>query len=160
MALGTGISGSSIAVTQFAAATDGTHLAVAWTQDFSTSPSQIYVKQYGGGTWSALSGSASGTGISAGLYDASAPTVAYANGALFVAWQQYITNPAQAETIFEQAPAIYAAEYTNSAWQPAGTGAETGFGVSDNPGISLAPQLASNGTQLVLAWSRWVHRRR
>ena len=48
---------------------------------------------------------------------------------------------------------IYAAEYTGSAWQPAGTGAETGFGVSANPDISLAPKLASNGTQLMLAWS-------
>ena len=64
-------------------------------------------------------------------------------GNLFVAWQQYITNPAQAETIFQQAPVIYAADYTGTAWQAAGTGAESGFGVSANPDISLAPKLIS-----------------
>ena len=150
---GGGISGSSLAVTQFAAATDGTRIAVAWTQDFAAAPSQIYLRQYSGGTWSALSGSASGTGISQGLYAASAPTVAYAGGSLFAAWRQYISNPAQSETIFQQAPVIYAAEYAGTAWQPAGTGAETGFGVSGNPDVALAPKLASNGTQLMLAWS-------
>jgi Ca2+-binding RTX toxin-like protein len=152
-ASGGGISGSSLVVTAFAAATDGTRVAVAWTQDFASAPSQVYLTQYSGGAWSALSGSASGTGLSAGLYAASAPTVAYANGTLFVAWQQTITNPAQPETIFQQAPVIYAAEYTGSAWQPAGTGAETGFGVSGTADIALAPKLASNGTQLILAWS-------
>jgi Ca2+-binding RTX toxin-like protein len=152
-ASGGGVSGSSIAVTEFAVATDGSRLAVAWTQDFASAPSQVYMKQYSAGAWSALGGSASGNGLSQGLYAASAPTLAYANGTLFAAWQQYITNPAQSETIFQQAPVIYAADYTNGAWQPAGTGAETGFGVSANPGISLAPRLASNGSQLVLAWS-------
>ena len=159
-ASGSGISGSTIAITQFAAATNGTNVAVAWTQGFAgsiesltTPPTQIYVKQFSGGTWSALGDSATGTGLSYGLYSALAPTVAYAGGNLFVAWQQYITNPAQSETIFDQAPVIYAAEYTDGAWQPAGTGAETGFGVSGDGHISLAPQLVSNGTQLMLAWS-------
>ena len=60
--VGSGISGSALAVTEFAAATDGTQLAVAWTQHFASAPTQIYLKQYSGGTWSALSGSASGNG--------------------------------------------------------------------------------------------------
>ncbi|HTW68745.1 MAG TPA: right-handed parallel beta-helix repeat-containing protein, partial [Acetobacteraceae bacterium] len=152
-ASGGGISGSSLPITEFAAATNGTQLAVAWTQAFASAPTQIYVTQYSGGTWSSLGGSATGNGLSAALYAASAPTVAYLGNSMFVAWQQYITNPAQSETIFQQAPAIYTAEYTGGAWQPAGTGAETGFGVSDNANMSLAPKLASNGTQLILAWS-------
>ena len=122
-------------------------------QSFASGPSQIYLKQYNGSTWSALGASASGTGLSEALYAASAPTVAYAAGTLFAAWQQVVTNPAQSETIFQQAPVIYAARYTAGAWQPAGSGAETGFGVSGNADISLAPKLASNGAQVILAWS-------
>ncbi len=38
-ASGTGISGSAIAVTEFAAATDGSNVAVAWTQGFTTAGS-------------------------------------------------------------------------------------------------------------------------
>ena len=150
---GGGISASSLAVNEFAAATNGTDLAVAWTQDFTSAPSQIYVKQFNGFSWSALAGSASGTGLSQSLYAASAPTVAYAGGNLFVAWQQNVTNPAQSETIFQQAPVIYAAEWNGLAWQPAGAGAESGFGLSGTADIALAPKLASNGTQLMLAWS-------
>ena len=48
---------------------------------------------------------------------------------------------------------IYAAKLTGGAWTPAGTGAETGFGVSNNPDIGLAPKLAANGSHLMLAWS-------
>ena len=164
-ASGGGISGSPIAVTQFAAATNGSNVAVAWTQDFpssvetlTTPPTQIYVTQFSSGTWSALGGSASGNGLSQGLDSAAAPTVAYLGGNLFVAWQQYITNPAQSETIFEQAPVIYAAEYTSGAWQPAGTGAETGFGVSGDGHISLAPQLVSNGSHLMPGVVGRLHR--
>ncbi len=72
---------------------------------------------------------------------------------MFVAWQQEISNPAQSETIFQQAPAIYAAEYTGGTWKAAGTGAETGFGISGNPDIALAPKLTANGSHLILAWS-------
>ncbi len=159
---GNGISGSTLAVTQFAAATDGTNLAVAWTQAFASGPTQVYLKQYSGGTWAALGTSASGKGLSNAQYAASSPTVAYAGGKLFAAWQQYINSPTQSltpstfpasQTVFEQAPVIYAAEYNAGTWQPAGTGAETGFGVSNNADISLAPQLASDGVHLILAWS-------
>ena len=64
---GSGVSGSTIAVTQFAAATDGTRLAVAWTQSFASGPTQVYLKQYSGGAWAALGSSASGNGLSAGV---------------------------------------------------------------------------------------------
>jgi Ca2+-binding RTX toxin-like protein len=152
-ASGSGISASSLAVTEFATATDGTNLAVAWTQSFASGPTQIYLKQYNGTVWSALGTSASGNGLSNALYAASAPTLAYFGGTLFAAWQQYVTNPAQALTIFQQAPVIYAADYTGGTWQAAGTGALTGFGVSGNPDIATTPKLSANGGQLLLAWS-------
>ena len=47
---------------------------------------------------------------------------------------------------------IYAAEYTCGAWQPAGTGAESGFGVSGD-GSRWRRSWRRTGRHLMLAWS-------
>ncbi len=151
-ASGRGVTGSTAAIPAFSLATDGSDVALGWTQP-AGAISQIYLKQESGGVWSALAGSASGGGLSNGLYPAVAPTVAYDAGSLFVAWQQYLTDPNSTGTIYDQAPVIYAAEYTAGAWSAAGAGAESGFGVSANSSINQTPVLASDNGTLVLGWS-------
>ena len=151
-ASGSGVTASSAAIPQFSLATDGTNVALAWTQPAGTT-SQIYLKQETGGVWSSLSGSATGGGLSKALYPASDPTVVYDSGALFVAWQQYLTDPASAGTIYDQAPVIYAVHYAGGAWLAAGTGADSGLGVSANSGINTHPVLAADNGTLLLGWS-------
>ena len=151
-ASGSGVTGSAVAIPAFSLATDGANVALGWTQPVGGT-SQIYLKQESGGVWSALAGSASGGGLSSGIYPATAPTVAYDAGSLFVAWQQYLTDPNSTGTIYDQAPVIYAARYTGGAWSAAGAGAETGFGVSANSSINQTPVLASDNGVLVLGWS-------
>ena len=151
-ASGAGITGSAVAIPSFSLATDGTNVALAWTQPIGAG-SQIYVEQESGGTFAPLAGSASGGGLSNALYPAVAPTVAYNSGSLFVAWQQYITDPDIADPVYDSAPSIYAAQYSGGAWSAAGAGADTGFGVSANASINTHPVLASDNGTLVLGWS-------
>ena len=151
-ASGSGVTASATAIPSFSLATDGANVALAWTQP-SGAGSQIYLKQESNGAWSSLGGSASGGGLSKALYPASAPAVAYDNGVLFVAWQQYVTDPGSADTIYDSAPVIYATRYINGTWLAAGAGAETGLGISANAGINTHPVLASDNGVLLLGWS-------
>lgn len=74
-ASGLGISGAAAGVSDLALATDGTKVAVAWAQVVS-GIRQVYIKEYSGGAWHELAGSASGSGISHSTSDSRAPTVA------------------------------------------------------------------------------------
>ena len=60
---GTGISGSANAVSNLALASNGTKVALAWTQSVN-GKQQIYVRENSGGTWNQLNGLASNGGIS------------------------------------------------------------------------------------------------
>ena len=62
-ASGTGVSQAAASVVDFAATTDGTKVAVAWTAP-ATGGSQIFLREFSGGSWSALGGSTTGRGIS------------------------------------------------------------------------------------------------
>jgi hypothetical protein len=118
---------------------------VGWTQLDGSGLRQVYVEQYSGGTWSALSGSASGTGLS-GLADAQLagsithsdqPTLAYFNGQLFAAWQTYS----------DRGTAVAVGSFS--------TGASPSFTVSDvfaAPELSSSPELTAGGNALRLLW--------
>ena len=97
-ASGTGLGGGTTAedVNDLTATTDGNNVAVAWTEwDATSGVRQIYLDQYTGSAFSALSGSASGPTLSSLLTTAlpgyisndATPSVAYFEGSLFVAWQ-------------------------------------------------------------------------
>ncbi len=142
---GSGISASAANVSDLAACTDGTKVAAAWSQADPSGHRQVYVKEFNGTAWNQLSGSASGTGVSASTGASQAPSVAYLGGSLFVAWQQ------------EAGPGllpvnICAAQYTNGAWAAAGTGALSAGGVSHSSGMATQPRLAANDGKLCLAW--------
>ena len=81
-ATGAGVSGSATSVSGLALATDGTNVAVAWSQSIQSAPQQIYVLQYSAGVWNPLGNSASGNGISNSTGHAAAPSLAYFGGAL------------------------------------------------------------------------------
>ena len=141
-ASGLGVSGSTSSVSNLALTTDGTNVAVAWTQTVN-STQQIYVLQYSGGTWNQLGGSASGNGISNSSGHATAASLAYLSGSLFAAWQDNASGIDQ----------IYAAMFNGSAWAPAGDRrAISGGGVSASRGPATQPVLSANGGQLYLAW--------
>ncbi len=146
-ASGAGISGASDGtdVRDLSLATSTGRIAIAWTQiDLTSGIRQVYLKQYDGAAWQALSGSATGAGVS-GLGSASfqapitasaTPTVAYLGNDLFVAWQTYV----------DQSSSLMLARYTAAAG-PAS--------ISKLPDIrprSAAPRLVAGGGQMSLFW--------
>jgi Ca2+-binding RTX toxin-like protein len=137
-----GISNSVGGVSSFALATDGTRIAVAWAEDVN-GVSQIRLREFSAGSWNSLGGSASGNGLSNTPGDSTAPSLAYSNGSLFAAWQTF------ADVHWE----VYAARFNGTAWVAAGTGSNSGAGLSASNGEAIRPQLASGGGQLHLTWT-------
>ncbi|HYV35524.1 MAG TPA: right-handed parallel beta-helix repeat-containing protein, partial [Gemmataceae bacterium] len=137
----TGLSGAPSPVTNIALATDGAKVALAWSRVVS-GKSQVFLLENSGGAWNQLAGSASLNGVSNSSGGASAPTVAFAGGALYLAWQDSASGVSQ----------IYAATFNGTAWQPAGAGAASGGGISTSAGPATQPALSSGGGQLWLAW--------
>lgn len=140
--LGAGtVTSAPTGVSDYRVASDGTRIAVAWTQA-NGAQADVYAREFNGATWLGLAGSDTGGGISANSGDSREPTVAYYNGNLFVAWRDQASG-------FEQ---IYAKRYDGSAWSAAGTGAASGGGVSATTRMASAPSLAAAGGRLYLTW--------
>ena len=147
-ASGTGITqSSSDAIFEFDVDTDGSKVAVAWTQPQPNNESAIYVRELNGATWTELDGSTTGDGVSAttGMVSSS-PTIAYHNGDLFVAWQ----SDGNASTRME----IYGAVYNGATFDLIGSGRLTNL---NGPHGTLSnqrtePHLASGGGALFLSW--------
>ncbi len=143
-AVGNGVSDSTQATGGFSLATDGTNIAVAWTQPSTAAGSSVYVRQYGGSSWSALDGSASGDGIS-GADASSMPSVAYAGGALYAAWA--------ADT--DGRDNIVAAGYAGAAWAPISIQTPASAGVDQvSRGAASDPVLSSGGSSVDLVLDR------
>ena len=141
-ASGGGISlGAVGGVTGLTAATDGTKVAVAWSQTAGTNL-EIYLREFSGGTWNELAGSASGSGLSQSAGDSDSPTLAYLSGSLFAAWRDQTAGRSN----------VYVDRFNGAAWQAAGTGANTAGGITNTLGQSLRPKLASGGGVLYLSW--------
>lgn len=138
---GSGISAAPSDVSDLAVTTDGSKIAIAWARD-NGSARQVYVKEYNGGSWQALAGSDTGTGVSNLTGDNWAPTLAYQGGDLFVAWQRMLNGYQN----------LYAKRWTGGAWSS--LGALTPHGAAtDNATIAKDAQLASGGGQLWLFWT-------
>jgi hypothetical protein len=139
---GTGVSASASSVTDLTLATDGTKVAIAWSQPVA-SAQQIYLREFSGGTWNALAGSASAAGVSNTSGQSLAPSLAYFESALFTAWQDNTSGHWS----------VYATRYNGTTWSPAGAGATSGAGISAVDGEATQPQIAANGGRLHLAWA-------
>ncbi len=138
---GTGVSKSATDVQGVTISASGANVAVAWTETVGGT-SQIYLSEYNGVTWGQLGGSASGNGLSDSTAEAVAPSLAFDGSSLFAAWQDNRSG----------ADEIYVARWNGTAWVAAGTGADSGGGVSDTGGMATSPELAANDGQLYLLW--------
>ncbi|MEX2171197.1 MAG: right-handed parallel beta-helix repeat-containing protein [Pirellulales bacterium] len=139
-ATGTGVSQATGSVSGFAATTDGTKVAIAWSAPIAGG-SQVFLREFSGAVWNQIGGSASGNGVSNLAGTNRTPTAAYHSGTLFVGWQ----GDAQVR------PEIYVKRFTGGTWQPVGGSAQ--FGVSATMGSAARPRLVSGGGQLHLAWA-------
>jgi len=140
-ASGSGVSDAASDVAELALTTDGTRIAAVWAQPNGTA-TQIHVSEYDAGTWTLVSAV---DGLGTPTFDSTAPSAAYHDGALFVAWEQVIPSAG-----FDSE--IHVARYDGT-WAAAGVGALTDGGVSDSQGAASGPQLASGGGTLYLAWA-------
>ncbi|MBI84895.1 MAG: hypothetical protein CMJ81_17005, partial [Planctomycetaceae bacterium] len=140
-ASGGGVSNSASDVADLALASDGDNVAVAWTQTVG-GRGEIYLRQFSGGTWGELDGSATAGGVSKNSGDSFGATLAYHDGDLFAAWEDDTSG------FFR----IYATRFTAGTWGEAGTGSYVAEGVSAGGGRATEPGLAAQGDQLMLAW--------
>ena len=146
-ASGSGVTNSSVSVTSPALATDGTNVALAWTQH-SGGSSYIYLLEFTGSAWVAVNSSASGTGIGGTVSsNFSEPTVAFSGGKIYVAWQQTVGS----------AQSILAATTSGGVWQMLSIdapGSSVTSGNGGNYGAGSDPQLAAGGSRLELIWTQ------
>ncbi len=147
---GNGLAGGTFAadVRDISVASDGSRIALAWTQvDSGSGLRHVYLRELSGGAWNAIGGSATGTGVS-GIADPAVsgsishnaqPSVAYFGGQLFVAWQAFA----------DQGASVAVARYDNT---PARTLERVD--VFGQPGVPSSPQLSAGGDALRLLWQR------
>ncbi|HZZ44157.1 MAG TPA: right-handed parallel beta-helix repeat-containing protein [Tepidisphaeraceae bacterium] len=137
-----GISNSTVTIPTFTLATDGTKIAIAWTQSNTSAGQSVYLLQYANSSWSALSGSASNNGISS-TFASSMPTLAYSGGSLYAAWAANTDDRTN----------IVAAYYTGLAWAPISVSTPASAGIDQiSRGAASDPVLSSNGSSLDLVW--------
>lgn len=133
---GSGISGSPVAVADFALAADGANLAVAWSQSIG-SDHAIYLREYSGGAWQERAGSATAGGVSGLHADVRAPSLAYSGSTLFASWQSVELDRGQ----------VHASRFSGGTWV---TAPLTLPNVQDRS--FSQPRLAANGNQLSLVF--------
>ncbi|MEC9373161.1 MAG: hypothetical protein VYC34_04925, partial [Planctomycetota bacterium] len=128
-ASGDGLSDSLTDVSDLATATNGTDVAIAWSQQVGAT-SQIYLVEFQGAadTITGLGGSNAGNGLSNTLGDSAQPSLAYHQGDLFVAWQDDSAGTTE----------IYVRRFNGLVFVQAGPNAATLGGVS-RPGLMSPP---------------------
>ena len=138
---GAGVSRSTTSVADISLTSDGAKFALGWTQVVGANR-EIYLREFAGGVWSELAGSASSGGISGTPGASTAPSLAYFGGALFAAWQDLTSGS------FE----IFAKRFNGVTWTEAGSGTATGTGLSGTIGAATQPKLSGDATALHLVW--------
>ncbi|MEM4406832.1 MAG: hypothetical protein QXS68_07275, partial [Candidatus Methanomethylicaceae archaeon] len=144
---GGGITEATEDTFEYSVAVYGNKVALTWSQKVEKGI-QIYLKIYDSGSWSELSGSASGGGVSRTSLDSRNPTVIYHNGELFVAWEQ-VTSTQKYER------QIYVAKYRqfDGGWQEACAGSLSGGGISNTKDFATNPKFAEGGGKLYIFWA-------
>jgi nitrous oxidase accessory protein NosD len=139
-----GVSGASAntSLEEVAIAAGTGRMAISWTQLDPSGMRQVYLKEFNGSQWQQIADSSSNAGVSGSLaatYLAPVtnnlqPTLAYVGNDLFVAWQTFVDESSLIATIRYATGVPSVAHLVETLERPAD------------------PQLASNGTQLQLAW--------
>ena len=137
VALGGSVAVTSFAqgVTEVAAATDGTKVAVAWVQGTGDA-AEIRAREFSGAAWTQLADASNNAGPSR------TPSIAYFDGALFAAWRDQTSGREE----------IYVQRYASGTWSDTQAGSDTGTGVSATTGRAFSPKLQSGGGKLYLFW--------
>ena len=143
-ASGTGIAGSAGVGSHYSLATDGIHVAVAFSVTVANGAA-LQVLQYFGGAWATLASPNPASAASTNNAFSTSPSLAYFNGSLFITWVQQDQS-----TIYQ--PRLYAEKESGGVWSPAGTGAASGVGLTGNINVSGQPVLAASGSTLTLVW--------
>ncbi|MEO6842783.1 MAG: right-handed parallel beta-helix repeat-containing protein [Bradyrhizobium sp.] len=143
-ASGTGIAGSAGVGSNYSLATDGTHVAVAFSATVANGAA-LQVLQYSGGVWASLASPNPASAASTDNAFSTSPSVAYFSGSLFITWVQQDRS-----TVYQ--PRLYAEKESGGVWSPAGTGAASGVGLTGSINVSRQPVLAASGSTLTLVW--------
>ena len=139
-----GVSAWTSDLQEVAVTASGARVAVAWTARDSLGIEQVFVREFNGGAWSELAGSASGSGVSKTGLASRTPSAAYYDGELFVAWQQAGDALLFNDTCF--------ARFDGTAW----TLPQAVLGRADlngSAGQASLPKLAAAAGDLYLVWA-------
>ncbi|MCW2284563.1 parallel beta-helix repeat protein [Rhodoblastus acidophilus] len=139
------LAGSSGVGEDFSVAASGANVAVGFSLA-AANGFALHVLQYGAGAWTALPPPNAATAAGPDASFSQAPSLAYANGGLFIAW-------AQKDVTTSYDSALYAEVWSGGAWSPAGAGAASKLGLTNLGETVATPTLASNGAALTLLWT-------
>lgn len=138
-ASGGGISGTS-SVNEIVATIDSSGYPIAIWQNLYNGYYYIYVKRWNGNSWVEMgAGSASGTGITPGIWKSERISVTSdASDSPVIAWVTPVSGSGE----------TYAKQWNGISWVEIGTGSATGGGISNNPansiGVSVAKDTSGN----------------
>ena len=133
----TGITAAAGGVLDFAVTSEGGKVAIAFTSLVS-GVTQVSAQTFDGTSWAALGAAGAVSSLSGG---ARAPSIAYLNGTLFVAYEQ-LSGP------FGEASSVQVKQLRGSSWLAAGATAQ-----ASSPGETAStPALASGGGKMHLVY--------
>lgn len=126
-----GVSATTGSSTSASLAIDATgNPRIAWA-DTTTSPTQVYYREWNGAAWAELGGSATGSAVSAMSVACSSPSLAMGTpNAPTIAWSATGTGTTE----------IFLRRWNGTSWAGIG-GSEAGGGVSASPSTSIVPSV-------------------
>ncbi len=142
--IGAGLGATGVA-SDYTAATDGTQIAVGWSQD-AASGSLMALRQYDGATWSAPAAPNAAVSLIDGSRSNQSPSLAFSGGNLFAAWIDHDSGALHQSK-------LYVARESGGTWTAVVTGSASGAGLSSGDHYAILPELAATPTGLRLVWA-------
>ncbi|MBC9882178.1 LEPR-XLL domain-containing protein, partial [Bradyrhizobium sp. INPA01-394B] len=146
-ASGNGIAGTLAVPSDFAVASDGTRVAVAFSVATPIG-SALQAFEYSGASWQALA-SPNAADTPTDSSSSTSPSLAYQGGKLFLAWTQHDQSTGYL-------PRIFVKSESAGVWTSAGAGAASGSGVAPGDSFAGQPLLVGSGSTLRLVWTATV----
>lgn len=146
-ASGNGIAGTLAVPSDYAVASDGTRVAVAFSVATPIG-SALQVFEYSGASWQALA-SPNAADTPTDSSSSTSPSLAYQGGKLFLAWTQHDQSTGYL-------PRIFVKSESAGVWTSAGAGAASGSGVAAGDSVAGQPLLVGSGSTLRLVWTATV----
>jgi len=118
---------------------------VAW---LGGSVRNVYARRFGGGTWDALDGSATGTGISGSATSVHGFAIGTGGTDVAVAWSQDTSGGTTSQ--------IHLLTFSGGSWADLGGSNTVDQGLSNSAGESTEPAVAYHGGDVFVAWREHV----